>query len=189
MIGKAFFDKIDDCWILQQCKTWYDRFGAREFLQSILPLNLSRHLIPWTMISEGRLIQDTGRSSPAIKRDARSLASLFSEIAFGGHRRKEREDNVVRSDFFRGENVIREYLVARDTTKWFRYLANEGERNKFRATRRPASVIGWRCTKIIPEIWMWLLNVLAQVKLRFNFETKFIIDRIKLLVRMPRSKI
>lgn len=144
----------------------------------------------YTVNDDLRRETDTGyREVVPGDKTRRSIArvSLFRDRFWRSS--KEREDNVVRSDFFRGENVIRGYLVARDTTKWFRYLANEGERNKFRATRRPASVIGWRCTKIIPEIWMWLLNVLAQVKLRFNFATKFIIDRIKLLVRMPRSKI
>lgn len=55
---------------------------------------------------------------------------------------KEQKDNVVRSDPF-GERMSSEDISWRARyDKVVRYLANEGERNKFRATNRP-NVRNW----------------------------------------------
>jgi len=69
-----------------------------------------------------------------------------------------------------------------------RYLANEGDRNKFRAAN-PLYVRNWMPYENSPRDLNMLLKVLAQVKLRFNFESRVSIDRIKLLVRTLRLKI
>ncbi|CAL1675103.1 unnamed protein product [Lasius platythorax] len=108
----------------------------------------------YTVNDDLRRETDTGYREvvPGDDKTRRSIArvSLFRDRFWRSS--EEQEDNVVRSDFF-GERMSSGDISWRAIRhKVVRYLANEGERNKFRATtRRPASVIGCR-TKIIPGI-------------------------------------
>lgn len=92
-------------------------FEAREFLQSILTIESLAS--SYTVNDDLRRETDTGyREVVPGDKTRRSIArvSLFRDRFWRSS--KEREDNAVRSDFFLGgENVIREYLVVRDTTK------------------------------------------------------------------------
>lgn len=118
----------------------------------------------------------------------RSIAriSLFQDRFWRSS--KQQKDNVVRSDLF-GERECRP-RISRGARydKVARYLANEGERNKFRAVN-PPHVRNWTPYENSPRDLNMLLKVSAQVKLRFNFESRVSIDRIKLLVRTLRLNI
>jgi len=150
---------------------------------AIYPTIESRHPIPWAMISKGILIQDTGRSSPTTGRSSARI-SLFRDRFWRSS--KQQKDNVVR--IFLGKECRSRISHGARYDKVARYLANEGERNKFRATN-PPYVRNWMPYENSLRDLNMLLKVLAQVKLRFNFESRVSIDRIKLLVTTLWSKI
>lgn len=77
----------------------------------------------------------------------RSIAriSLF-KIAFGGHRNSKR--TMWLGPIFSGRECRPRISRGARYDKVARYLANEGERNKFRAANSPRAVIGRR-TKIV----------------------------------------
>lgn len=137
MSEEVFFDRIDSWWTLQlRCRTWYDRLGEHASF-----CNLSYHWIAssYTVDDDlkGRPIQDTGRSYPAIWRDALSMRSClsFSQNCFWRLSTWVKEQRGwVRSDLFE-KNVIWGYR--RDRLRYERSALLSGERNKSYDPRSP----------------------------------------------------
>lgn len=151
---------------------------------AIYPTIESRHPIPWAMISEGT---DTRYRKVVLDDGTLDRSHLpFSEIAFGGHWNSKRTTWL--GPIFLGRECRSRISRGARYDKVARYLANEGERNKFRATN-PPYVRNWTPYENSLRDLNMLLKVSAQVKLRFNFESRVSIDRIKLLVTTLWSKI
>lgn len=164
--------------------TEYDTVVSRSTrIFAIYPTIESRHPTPRMMISEGtdtryrEVVPGDGTLDRSHLPFPRSLLAVI-ETAKG-------QRGQVRS--FRGECRSRISRSAR-YDKVARYLVDEGERNKFR-TADPPQVRNWTPYENSSRDLNMLLKVSAQVKLRFNFESRVSIDRIKLLVRTLRSKI